>query len=205
MGLFHSISHAFHSITKPISHLFHGASHLVFGSSPKIKYPNPSQLVLPRDSKLNQAYSWIDLTPDKPAKSNYLSAAYLYAGSLKPLLREAQRDVFSPEPVVLTPFGELPAYGLENASVRSDLAKAGLLSSLLKDVYLMPAELRYKLYYEEPLNVFLKEDLARYGVQATPYVTQGSPGLLGGILAAAAEPIGGWIGKKVSGWLGGIF
>ena len=205
MGLFHAISHAISHIAKPVSHLLGGASKLFFGSQPVIKYTNPSKVVLPRDDKLIQAYQSIDIVPDKSVKSKYIEAVEQYSEALKPLLENTQRMLTSSPPTFITPFGELPAYGLESASIKNYLSKVGLLSSLLNDIYLMPAELKYKLYYEQPLNVFLKEDLARYGVQATPYVTQGSPGLLGGILAAAAEPIGGWIGKKVLGWLGGVF
>jgi len=246
-----------------------GAKKLLFGSSPKVKYPDPKKMVLPRDDLLSSFYAHVfapalggsiitddqnnivgySFPPEKllSYKDDYLNKLKQtegllgsLVGSLQNLVPEHQNlasysksllpDInylkSIPEaPIIKTPFGEIPAYGLQRSALRNrqDYLKGLALGQALAeqtanligkqaDLYsligntaltaLKPASVEYEVGYLTPLNMFLKEDLARYGVQATPIGISGSGGLLGSVLAGAGNALGGKLGNKIWGMIG---
>lgn len=225
MGLLHSIGK-----------IVGGVGHLLFGSGSKIKYPDPKKTVMPRDDLLSSFYSigfptylgyttsddgkTYRLDPSKlaEAKQTYLNAQQLAANKEKMLsdylfgMLPKQDFLTSYVRPIETPFGWVPAYGLQQAELKNkaiqtgilgDLGRTvGLLSSLIADSYVRPAQAQYKTDYLDPLNVFLKEDLARYGVSASPIAVQGSTGLLGTLAAAmakeGAKPLTTWAISNVA-------
>ena len=143
MGLFSSIGKAIGSIAGGL-----------FGKGPKIKYPDASKTIIPRDEILSKFYSdyfapyglgiykgddgkWhVDeqfLEDFKGAKQDYLAAAKDYAdkvgGYADYLSRLLPAPSFFQIPSfnVQSPIGNLPAYGLQRAALRN---KAGYLSLL---------------------------------------------------------------------------
>jgi len=208
-----------------------GVKHALFGSSPKIKYPDAQKLVLPRDEVLAGFYhdvfpvllgggyektdngERLAFDPSKLTqyKEKLLDQLEKTQGLLSSVLDYSQKllpdaDYLRavPEaPTVKTPFGEIPAYGLQRSALRNKeeyLKGLGLGQSLANQLASMsllglkPAEMEYQVGYLDPLNMFLKEDLARYGVHATPIGINGSGGLLGSVLAGAGKVLGAKLG-----------
>ena len=143
-----------------------------------------------------------------------------------------------PDITITTPFGTIPAFGLQYSALKPRMmymnllnAQQGLIGNMLSNLLkprlsyldatstigkqlglinafteaglLKPAEIKYNIDYLTPIQNFMAQDLARYKVQVVPYVTAGSPGLLGYALAAMGKPLGQWAWGKIHDWLGG--
>lgn len=168
----------------------------LFGHKPKVVYSSPQRTVMPRDGLLSDFYKKNvaailgGFSPQ--ARDDYIKSVLKYSDLLS-----KQVSNIPPPPKIITPFGELLGYGIQRAGIRN----VGLLAPLIFESIVKPAELSYRLNYEYPVNIFLKEDLARYGVQSQPMVIQGSPGLLGyfmaGVAKEAAKPITDWVLDKI--------
>lgn len=111
------------------------------------------------------------------ARDNYVNAANQYGQRVQGLL------LGMPNFNIQTPFGNLPAFGLQKAYLNNATAQAGLLKSALID----PASIAYKTYFVDPMNLWMKQDLARYGVQGDVIYQPPDNSLLASLIGAGGD------------------
>ncbi|EDP74381.1 hypothetical protein [Hydrogenivirga sp. 128-5-R1-1] len=117
------------------------------------------------------------------ARDNYVSAMDNYGQTIQGILSKLK----SYNPIVSTPFGNIQAFGLQRAALNN----AGLLANFAKEAITAPKKTAFDVYYQQPLDIFLKQDLARYGIKGDTIYKPRDYGLLPSLIAAGGSILAG--------------
>lgn len=164
-----------------------------------------------KDENGNTTYtvepSWDKLARMEKAREDYLNAYDNYGQRLQKrlgLLENTLNQSLNYLPTISTPFGDLAAYGLQRAKLQNDramLGNEGLFANYMKEALISPKQTFFDVLYQQPLNMFMQQDLARNRVYGQPVVERGSGGLLGSALGIGLGALAGGFGYKAGGML----